>query len=77
MTGFEPRGIDPVIVRLTLAALAEEYGERIAKAASGSERAEYLEAWARTCRRELDGLDTSEAAHLRALFEAVLERVRQ
>lgn len=77
MTAFEPRGIDPVIVRLTLAALAEEYGERIAKAGSGSERADYLEAWARTCRRELDGLTTAEALHLRALFDAIVERVRQ
>lgn len=67
-------GIDPVIVRLTLAALAEDYGARIARTSTTAERRDYLEAWARTARRELDGLDTEEALHLRALYDAIIER---
>ena len=69
-------GIDPVIVRLTLAALAEEYGARIARAGTSAERSNYLEAWARTARGELEGLDTEEARHLRALYEAIVERAQ-
>lgn len=72
----EPVGIDPALVRLTLAELAESYGARIAAAESGAERAAYLEAWALVSRRELDGLDTEEAAHLRALYSAVAEGAR-
>lgn len=73
---FEAPGIDPVVVRLTLAALAEQYGARIVHTNSPAERANYLEAWARTARRELEGLDTAEAANLRALYDAILERVQ-
>jgi hypothetical protein len=68
-------GIDPALVRLMLAALAEEYGQRIALVQSGSERRALVEAWARQSERELDVLDTNEATHLRALYRAVLEGV--
>ena len=66
-------GIDPALVRLMLAALAVEYGQRIALARSGGERRALIEAWARQSERELDVLDTTEATHLRALYRAVLE----
>lgn len=76
MTSHESTGIDPALVRLTIAALTEEYGQRIALAASGGERCAVVEAWATQCERELEGLHTEEATHLRALYRAVLEGVR-
>jgi hypothetical protein len=64
-------GIDPVMVRLTLGTLAEIYGERIARAESGGERASLLHDYAAECLRELAGSDTEEAHCLRALYRAI------
>ena len=68
-------GIDPAYVRLTLAELAEAYGERIAKARCGGERRALLEQWAKAASDELTGLDTAEFRHQRAVYRAVLEEV--
>lgn len=76
MTTPEPRGIDPALVRLTIAALTDEYAQRIAQARSGGERIAFVEAWATRCHQELYGVHTDEAAHQRALYRAVLEGVR-
>lgn len=73
--GGEPAGIDPALVRITLAELADEFGERIARAQSGGERAALLEQWATCCVRELSGLDTDEARRLSALYRATLEAI--
>ena len=64
-------GIDPAMVRLALAALADVYGEHIARAESGGERASLLRDYARACLQELSGQDTEEASSLRALYRAI------
>lgn len=64
-------GIDPTVVRLMLAALAEVYGERVASAQSGGECASLVRDYARECLRELRGVDTEEARSLRALYRAI------
>jgi len=75
MSFLEPRGVDPALTRLTLAELAVVYGERLARPEYQSERAALVRAWALDCERELLGVDTLEAAHLRSLYRAVFETV--
>jgi hypothetical protein len=64
-------GIDPVMVRLALGALADVYGERIALTEPGGERASLVRDYARACLQELSGQNTEEASALRALYRAI------
>jgi hypothetical protein len=64
-------GIDPALTQLTLSALAARYGDRIALAQSGGERASLVRDYAKECLRELSGLDTEEAHSLRVLYRAI------
>lgn len=64
-------GIDPVEVRLHLVALDRVFGEKVARACSGGERAALIEEWAVRSLRELVGVDGAAARELRAVYRAI------